>query len=182
MTGELGQSVTAEGAYTKHCPTNSVNKWPTKFQTFFGRLRVTDSSMYAGFSYALGMTALTYPASLWFDCEAQLIPVQPQQSSWTNSCMSVWDCYQLATNHVSYVLAVNDFYKCLLVLCLHTLCKHTDDCFMSVLLGVKEVTPGVQSWPESDFTRYVTHTTFLTCTDNLLHAEMVPLLKSYHIL
>ena len=45
---------------------------------------------------------------------------------------------------------------------------------MSVSLGVKEVTPGVQSWPESEFTKYVTHTTILTCTDNLLLAEMVP--------
>ena len=59
MTGELGQSVTAEGACPKHCPTNSVNKWPTKFQTLFCRLRVTDSSMYAGFRYALGMTTHT---------------------------------------------------------------------------------------------------------------------------
>ena len=90
--------------------------------------------------------------------------------------------YQLATNHVSYVLAVNDLYKCLLVLYLHTLCKRTDDYFMSVSLSVKEVTPGVQSWPESEFTRYVTHVTILTCIDNLLHAEMVPFLKSYHIL
>ena len=82
----------------------------------------------------------------------------------------------------SDVLAVNDFYKCLLVQCLHTLCKRMEDYFMSVSLGVKEVTPGVQSWPEFEFTRYVTHMTILTCIDNLLHAKMVPLLKSYHIL
>ena len=79
-------------------------------------------------------------------------------------------------------LAHDDFYKCLLVLCLHTLCKRTEDYYMSISLGMKEVTPGVQSWTEFEFTIYVTHTTILTCTDNLLHAEMVPFLNSYHIL
>ena len=133
--------------------------------------------MYTGFKYTLGMTAHIYIAGIPLLAHGLTVKLSPSPCSHSSPAGRIAACLcGIVTSKLHKPCFLRVRCKRFLKVFVSAMPSYTVQAHGGLFyapLGVKEVTPGVQSWPESEFARYVNHTTILTCIDNLLHAEMV---------